>query len=113
MATRYFITLPDASRARAAGELPFQSQGAEGLAQELQQALATDRLFQQWRAKQPEPDDVDPGLGVTDAGASVQGRQQDLQIELTVITSIPGEVLKHRLRLLAGQTWQLRDVTAA
>jgi hypothetical protein len=43
----------------------------------------------------------------------VQGRQQDLQIELTVITSIPGDILKHRLRLLAGHTWQLRDVTSA
>lgn len=113
MATRYFITLPDVSKARAAGELPFHSQGAEGLAQELQQALATDGLFQQWRGKQPEPDEVDPGFGVTDPGASVQGRQQDLQIELTVITSIPGDILKHRLRLLAGHTWQLRDVTSA
>lgn len=113
MATRYFITLPDASKTRAAGEIPFHSQGAEGLAEELQQALREDRLFQRWRAKQADPDDVDPGLGVTDPSASVQGRQQDLQIELIVITSIRGDVLKHRLRLLAGHTWQLRDVTSA
>ena len=34
-------------------------------------------------------------------------------IDLTVDTSISSTVLKHRLRLLAGGAWELRDVRAA
>ncbi len=33
-------------------------------------------------------------------------------ISLVATTSLPGSVFKHRLRLLAGNGWQLRDVTA-
>jgi hypothetical protein len=34
-------------------------------------------------------------------------------VGLVVTSSIPGNILKHRLRLLAGSGWELRDVTAA
>ena len=113
MATRYHITLPDAARARDAGEFAFRSQGAEGLAAELQEALRTDALFQRWRATQEDPDAVDPALGATDPTATVRGEQHDLRIDLIAVTSIPGAILKQRLRLLAGNGWQLRDVTNA
>lgn len=113
MATRYYINIPDTAKARAAGEFAFRSQGAEGLADELQDALRSDALFERWRATQPDPDNVDPALGATDASATVQGKQDDLQISLVAVTSLNGTAFKHRLRLLAGSAWELRDVSAA
>ncbi len=113
MATRYYISLPDPAKARASGEFSFRSQGAEGLAQELQDALRGDGLFQRWRAAQDDPDAVDGALGATDPTASVSGRQDDLHIDLVVVTSIAGSVFKHRLRLLADSAWELRDVSSA
>lgn len=114
MATRYFITLPDGTRARGAEPaLSFTAQGADGFAEQLEQALRSDGLFERWRARQDDPDAVDPALGATDPAATVSGAQRDLHINLVVVSSLPGTVLKHRLRMLAGSGWELRDVTAA
>lgn len=113
MTIRYHIRLPDPARARASGTYPFQAQGAEGLAAELQDALRGDGLFTRWRDAQEDPDAVDPALGVTDPAAVVTGEQHDLHIDLTATTSLPGAVFKHRLALLAGNAWELRNVTAA
>jgi len=114
MAIRYYISLPDGARARGTTpELSFTAQSAEGFAEELQTALRSDAFFERWRKLQPEPDEVDPALGVTDPGATVEGKQDDLHIDLVVTTTIPGTVFKQRLRLLAGSGWELRDVTAA
>ncbi len=114
MATRYYISLPDGARARGATpELSFTAQGAEGFAEELQAALRSDALFERWRKLQPEPEEVDTALAATDPGAIVQGKQDDLHIDLVVTTSLPGSVFKQRLRLLAGSGWELRDVTSA
>ncbi|HVI25312.1 MAG TPA: hypothetical protein VM576_03845 [Xanthomonadaceae bacterium] len=114
MPIRYHLTLSDPERARGADPaLAFRSQGAEGLAAELQQALRTDALFERWRAQQEEPDDVDPALGATDPAATVRGEQHDLHVELVAVTALPGSILRHRLRLLAGDGWSLRDVSAA
>ena len=112
MATRYFIAIPDPAAARGAGEFAFTAQGAEAFARELQEGLRNDRLFERWRATQDEPDEVDPKLGATDPGASVEGTQREQRIELVASTSVPGDVVKHRLRLLAGGAWELRDVRA-
>jgi hypothetical protein len=113
MAIRYFLILPDPERARAAGEFAFRGQGAEAIAAELQAALRSDGLFERWRVAQHDPDEVDAALGATDLAATVSGEQSDLHIELIAVTSLPSAILKHRLRLLAGAHWQLRDVTAA
>jgi hypothetical protein len=113
MATRFYLSIPDPGALRTAGAFAFRSHGAEGLAEELQAALREDALFQRWRATQDDPDAVDPALGATDPAASVRGEQHDLKIDLIAVTSISGTLLKHRLRLLAGNGWQLRDVTAA
>lgn len=112
MPTRYYLSLPEPERARAAGEFAFRGHGADAIAAELQDALRGDGLFRRWRAAQDDPDGVDPALGATDAAATVVGKAQDLHIELIATTALPSAVLKHRLRLLAGHTWQLRDVTA-
>ena len=114
MPTRYYLRLPEPERARGGdAALSFRSQSAEGLAAELQEALRGDALFQRWRAQQDDPDAVDPMLGATDPGATVQGSQHDLHAELIVVTSLSGNLLKQRLRWLAGGHWELRDVTAA
>lgn len=113
MATRYYITLPDGARARGSDpNFSFTAQGAEAFAEQLQAALRERTLFERWRGSQDDPDDVDESLGATDPAATVTGEQDDLHIDLVVTTTIPGTVLKHRLRLLAGSGWTLRDVTS-
>ncbi|HQX92554.1 MAG TPA: hypothetical protein PLN74_04195 [Thermomonas sp.] len=114
MPTRYYIRLPDPATARGDdAELSFHSQGADGFADELQQALRTNLLFERWSAKQSDPDDVDPALGATDPDAQVRGHQNDLHVELEVVTHLPSALLRQRMALLAGHGWQLRDVAAA
>ncbi|MCE7032996.1 hypothetical protein LY625_10290 [Lysobacter sp. GX 14042] len=114
MGTRFYIHLPDAHRARGSDpELSFTAVSAEGFAAELQQALRSDALFERWRLKQDEPDEVDPALGATDPDATVTGRQDDLRMELIATTTLSGQLLQQRLRWLAGHAWELRNVTAA
>lgn len=114
MATRYYLSLPEPELARGSDpSLAFDAQGAEAFARQLEDALRTTRLFDRWRAMQEDPDEVDPGFGVTDPDAKVEGRQDDLHIDLIAVTSIPGNILRHRLRLLAGSAWELRDVSSA
>ncbi|MGY1528750.1 hypothetical protein [Luteimonas sp. A649] len=112
MATRYFIAIPDPEAARGAGEFAFTAHGAEGFARDLQEALQGDALFERWRATQDEPDEVDPLLGATDPAANVEGIQRETRVELVATTSLRGDVFKHRMRLLAGNVWELRDVRA-
>ena len=114
MPIRYYLSLPDPEHARGSDPaFAFRAQGADGLAQELQQALRSDNLFQRWRGAQDDPDAVDPALGATDPTATVSGQQHDLHIDLVATTSIAGSVLKQRLRLLAGNHWTLTDVVNA
>ncbi len=113
MATRYYLSFPDPDRARGNDpDLAFRAHGAEAFAQELQDALRDDRLFQRWRDAQDDPEAVDPALGTTDPAAVVQGTQDHQRVDLLATTCISGTVLKHRLRLLAGSGWELRDVKA-
>ena len=60
-----------------------------------------------------EEEVIDPELASSDPNATVKGEQHDLQIELIVITTVPGSVLKHHMNLLAGNGWELRDVSKA
>lgn len=113
MATRYYISLPDPAKARGHGAFAFTSQGADALAAELQDALRGSALFERWRAAQDDPDAVDPALGATDPSATVKGEHDDLHVDLIATTTLPGAAFKHRLRLLAGHAWELRDVSAA
>jgi hypothetical protein len=114
MATRYHLRLPDADRARGPDPaFAFRSVGAEGIAEELEQALREASLFERWRACQDDPDAVDPALGASDPAARVTGELHGRGIELIATTALPGTVFKHRLRLLAGSNWELRDVSSA
>lgn len=108
---QYSISLPDPSRARGSEpSLSFNAHGADAFAEQLQAALSAPAFFERWRALQPDPDEVDPALGITDPGATVSGKQSDLRIDLLATTSIPGDILKQRMRLLAGSGWELRNV---
>ena len=109
---RYYITLPDPKKARGSDpSLSFTAHGADSFAEQLRTAITGTGLFERWRAKQEDPDDVNDAMAAVDPAAKVSGAQHDLRIDLVVDTSLPGEVLRQRLRLLAGHGWQLRDVT--
>jgi hypothetical protein len=110
--TQYHIRLPDPARARSDDPaLSFTAHGADGFAEQLREALATNTLFERWRATQPEPDEVDPALGEVDPTVEVEGEQADLAILLRIRTRLGSGVLRQRLRWLAGSNWELRDVT--
>lgn len=107
----YLLTLPEPAQARGKDpELSFQSESAEGFAAELQDALRGDGLFQRWKQAQDDPDGVPDALSAVDPEAIVTGQQQHLKIRLEARTELPAEVLRHRLRLLAGTHWTLNDV---
>lgn len=111
MPISYSISLPDPTIAR--GNDPatsFSAHGAEAFAEQLQTALADPAWFERWSAQQPDPDEVDQSLAVTDPDARVSGQQQDLRINLVATTRLHGDVLKHRMHVLAGSHWELRDV---
>ena len=113
-AQRYFLGIDDLSRARGSTDsLSFRGDSPEALATELQAALREPALFERWRALQEDPDAVDPGLGVTDPAATVSARQSDLHVDVLVTTRLPHSILRHRLSLLIGAHWTLRDVKSA
>lgn len=113
MPTRYYIRLPDGAAARGSDPaLSFSAHGADGFAEQLQQAMRSTTLFDRWRGAQDDPDEVDAMLGASDPNATATGEQHDLSIDIALTTTLPGEIVRHRLRLLAGSAWQLRDVTS-
>lgn len=93
--------------------LSFSGNSAESFAAQLQAALREPGLWERWCAMQPDPDAVDPSLGASDPQATVTAKQSDLHCEVQVKTVLPHAVLKHRLGLLIGSHWTLRDVHAA
>jgi hypothetical protein len=114
MPTRYYLRLTDPANARGDDpDLAFRSEGAAGFAEELEAALRTPALFERWRAKQDEPDKVDPTLGATDPAATVTGEDKHLDVWLVATTSLPGSLFKQRMRWLAGSHWQLSDIKSA
>jgi hypothetical protein len=113
MTTRYYLSLPDPERARGGDpHTAFTAHGAPEFAAQLEDALRSPVLFERWRNAQDDPDGVDDALGLTDPSATVSGQQHATRVDLVATTSLPGSILKHRLRLLAGNGWELRDVTS-
>ncbi|TPG06475.1 hypothetical protein EAH75_17710 [Rhodanobacter glycinis] len=109
----YYLSIADLARAR--GDDPrfaYEGAGPNDFAATLQQALRDDALFQRWRAAQPDPDAVDSSLGSTDPGAQVTAQVTDLHTDVDLITDLPMSVVRHRLYLLIGAAWQLRDMRA-
>ena len=113
---RYIFFIDDLGIARGeSSELSFQGESPETFAAQLQDALREPSLWQRWRAMQPDPDAIDPtlALGLNDAAATVEAHQSDVHVSCTVISSLPHAVIQHRLTLLIGRHWTLRDVSAA
>jgi hypothetical protein len=109
----YYLSIADLARAR--GDDPrfaYEGAGPNDFAATLQQALRDDALFQRWCAAQPDPDAVDSSLGSTDPGAQVTAQVADLHTDVDLITDLPMSVVRHRLYLLIGAAWQLRDMRA-
>ncbi|MHA6205031.1 hypothetical protein ACXU4B_11445 [Dyella soli] len=116
MATRshYYLSVDDLARARGpVPALSFDGAGPDDLAIAVQDAMRTPALFERWRALQDEPDEVDPGLAVTDPAATVSARVDDLRIAVDLVTDLPMSIVRHRLNLLIGPAWQLRDLRQA
>jgi hypothetical protein len=110
----YYISINDLPHARGAEpRLAYDGAGPGDFAAAVQEALRYPGLFEQWRAMQPEPDEVDPALGATDQLAEVKAAQADLRTEADLVTSLPMSIVRHRLNLLIGPNWQLRDMRSA
>ena len=113
-AQRYFITISDLSAARGDNlELSFDGVSPEHLAKDFEAALRDPGLWQRWSRLQDEPDEVDPSTGATDSAATVTASLEAQRVELIVTTNLPHAIVKHRLDLMIGRNWKLRDVSSA
>ncbi|HEX6833049.1 MAG TPA: hypothetical protein VF132_05900 [Rudaea sp.] len=113
-AQRFYFAIDDLHSARGkVDSLSFHGDAPDAFAAELQSALRQPALFERWRSMQPDPDAVDPSLGASDATATVSAKQSDLNTVVTVVTVLPHAILKHRMSLLIGSHWTLRDVSSA
>ena len=111
---RYMFTIDDLVKARGEShEISFQGGSPDTFAAMLQSALREPSLWQRWRAMQPDPDAIDPALGVNDPDATVIAHQSDVHVSVEVTSSLPHSIIKHRMTLLIGKHWTLRDVSAA
>ncbi len=111
---RYYLSIADLAHARGADpRFAYDGAGPNDFATALQSALRTNELFLRWRAVQPDPDAVDDSLAVVDPSASVVAEVADLHTDVELVTDLPMSVVRHRLYLLIGAAWTLRDVHAA
>ncbi|KRF01961.1 hypothetical protein ASG87_10695 [Frateuria sp. Soil773] len=110
----YYLSIDDLSRAHGSEPaLSYDGAGPGDFAAALQEALRGPALFERWRAMQPDPDEVDMSLGGTDPSAEAKAAVSDLRTDVDLVTSLPMRVVRHRLNLLIGSAWQLRDMRAA
>ena len=112
--SHYYLQINDLAHARGAqAPLSYDGAGPNDFAAALQEALRSPLLFQRWRALQPEPDEVDERLGVTDQLAKVSAKLVDLHTDVEVISDLPMSIVRQRLNWLIGANWQLHDVRPA
>ncbi len=110
----YYLSIADLAHAR--GDDPrfaYDGAGPNDFAAALQQSLRSDERFERWRGAQPDPDAVDSSLASTDPAAEVTAKVADLHTDVDLLTDLPMSVVRHRLYLLIGSAWQLRDMRAA
>lgn len=110
----YYLSIADLAKARGPEPaLSYAGAGPDAFASRLEESLRTAVLFERWKAMQDEPDEVDSSLGATDAQARVTAALKDLHIDVELVTDLPMRIIGHRLNLLIGASWQLRDTRAA
>ncbi len=111
---RYYLSIADLAHARGEdSRFSYDGAGPNDFASALQQALRGDNLFRRWRAAQPDPDVIDSSLAAADPAADVTARVADLRTDVELTTDLPMSVVRHRLYLLIGSSWQLHDMRAA
>ena len=109
--TRYHIRIPDLTVARGDNaHFAWDGQSPQHLAGTVEQVLREPAFAERWRGAQPDPELVDASLLNIDAGANVCSANQAQQVNLVVTTNLPHRILAHRLNLLIGAHWTLRDV---
>ncbi|AND69990.1 hypothetical protein ATSB10_25360 [Dyella thiooxydans] len=115
MRNHYYLSIDDLAHARGpVAELAYDGVGPNDFATALREALQMPVLFERWRAMQSAPDEVDPALGATDPAATVHATVDDvLRVDVDLVTSLPMSVVRHRMNLLIGANWTLRDMRAA
>jgi hypothetical protein len=112
--SHYYLSVADLARARGpVPTLSYDGAGPNDLAAAVQNAMRSPDLFERWRAMQDEPEDVDPSLGAVDPQATASARVSDLHTDMDLITDLPMRIVRHRLNLLIGNSWQLRDMRQA
>ncbi len=111
---RYYLSVADLAQARGSdARFAWPGVDPQDFAATLQQSLRSDTLFSQWRQAQGDPDDVDETLALRDADAQVTAQVADLHTDVELVTDLPMRVVRHRLNLLIGPNWNLRDMRAA
>lgn len=110
----YYLSIADLAHARGNDpRFAYNGAGPNDFAAAVQQSLRGSDLFDRWRNAQADPDAVDSSLAVTDASAEVTAKVADLHTDVDLVTDLPMSVVRHRLSLLIGSTWQLRDMRSA
>lgn len=113
-AERYYFRIDDLAHAEGEdSELSFTGSSAETFAAEFQDGLRKSALFKRWRDKQDDPDAVPDSLAPSDPNATVTATPANRFTEVVVTTDLPHAVVAHRLTLLIGRHWTLRDVRSA
>lgn len=113
-AQRYYLSIEDLAKSRGHfNELSYHGTSPDSFATILQESLREPTLWRRWRDMQPDPEAVDPSFGISDPNATVTAEQSDLHTDVEVVTSLPHAILRHRMELLIGHNWKLRDVRAA
>src|SRR6187401_3281557 len=103
---RYHLRIADVATARGNdADLSFSATSPGELAQAVANALRSPALFERWRARQPEPDEVDASLGAIDPHAEARAGERAHDVELVVTTTLPHSILRQRLNWLVGNGW--------
>lgn len=110
---RFYIRIDNLAQAEGPDrEFAFAGSSPASFAEQFQRGLRQPDLFQRWRAKQEDPDEVPEELAPCDPEAVVKASGSDLHTDVEVTTTLPHRIVSHRLTLLIGPHWTLRDVSA-
>lgn len=114
VAERFYFRINDLAHAEGEdSELAFTGASPQQFAVEFQRGLREPDLFKRWRDKQDDPDAVPDSLAPSDPEATVTASAADMHTDVEVTTSLTHRVVAHRLTLLIGRDWTLRDVRQA
>ncbi|HET6631667.1 MAG TPA: hypothetical protein VFG73_03050 [Rhodanobacteraceae bacterium] len=108
---RFYFRIEDLAHAQGEySDLAFEGTSPAQFAAEFQRGLREPDLFRRWRKKQPDPEAVPESLAPFDPDATVVASAADMHTDVEVTTNLTHRVVAHRLTLLVGRGWTLRDV---